>query len=96
MVNAKAKAGLRSSIMVRNADFCYSRSYCPSYNPYTKVQIQGLIVKKFKFKMSKFNKSKPVDRRSFALPCTNKLAKSTRQEKKRSIRKKSETRKILL
>ena len=40
-VKAKAKINLRSSIIVQNLDICCSRSYCPSYNTYSKMQIQG-------------------------------------------------------
>ena len=37
-VNAEAKAGLRSSIMVRDADSRCPRGHCPSQNTSTKVQ----------------------------------------------------------
>ena len=94
MVNAKAKIILRSSIMVWDTDFCCSRGYCSFYNTYAKVQIQGLIIKEFKSKVSKLSKLKPVDRKSSVLFCTNKLAKLIHQEKK-EISKKSHTRKIL-
>ena len=36
-VNAKAKAGLRSIIMIRNLDICYFRDYRPSNNTVLKV-----------------------------------------------------------
>ena len=38
VVNAKAKAGLNSSIIIRNADSYYPRGYCPSQNTFAKMQ----------------------------------------------------------
>ena len=37
MVNAKAKAGLKSSIMVQNIDFYGFKDYCPSQNTSAKI-----------------------------------------------------------
>ena len=40
-VNAKAKAGLRSSTIVRGSDARCSRGHRPSHNTFSKVQTQG-------------------------------------------------------
>ena len=44
-INAEAKAGLRSTTMVRDSDICCLRGHCPSNNTTSKVQIQGTAVK---------------------------------------------------
>ena len=44
-VNAEAKAGLRSTTMVRDLDIRCSRGYRPSNNTTSKVQIQGTAAK---------------------------------------------------
>ena len=40
-VNAEAKAGLRSSTMIRQSDAHCPKNYRPSYNTFSKVQTQG-------------------------------------------------------
>ena len=41
VVNAEAKAGLRSSTIVRDSDACCSRGHRPSHNTSSKMQTQG-------------------------------------------------------
>ena len=82
-VNAETKAGLRSSIMVWNADSHCPRSYCPSQNTSAKVQIQGLIAKESKPKEFRPKKKKPANDKSSDLPCFNEAIKLNHQEKKK-------------
>ena len=44
-VNAKAKADLRSSTMIRNSNICYPRGHCPLNSTASKVQTQGTTAK---------------------------------------------------
>ena len=53
MINAKAKIGLKSSIIVRNMDSYYLRNHCLSQNTFAKIQIHSLTAKKSKLKESK-------------------------------------------
>ena len=46
-VNAEAKAGLKSTIMVQDLDIYCFQGYCLSNNIALKVQIQGIIAKNF-------------------------------------------------
>ena len=46
-INAKAKAGLRSIIMVRDSDIYYSQGHCLFNNTASKVQTQGTTAKNF-------------------------------------------------
>lgn len=87
-VNAKAKAGLKSSIMVWKIDYRYTRDYYLSQTTSTKMQTQGLTAKKSKHKDSKPRKSKVVNSRSSVLPCIDKSAKPICQEKKKKDWKK--------
>ena len=76
-VNAKAKIGLRSSIMVQNVDFYYPQNYCLSQNTFAKVQTLGSTVKKSKSKASKSKDSKLVDRKTLASSHINKPEKTS-------------------
>ena len=78
MVNAKAKARLRSSIMVRDADSHCPKDHCPSQNTSTKVQTQGLTAKKSKPKKSRLKDSKPANEKTLAPPCTDEPGKTFR------------------
>ena len=92
-VNAKAKTGLRSSIMVRDADSHCSRGHCPSQNTSTKVQTQGSTAKESKPEESRPKDSKPADGKTPAPPCTNEPGKTSRQDKKKKYLKKKRDRK---
>ena len=70
-VNGEAKAGLRSSIMIWDADSRCPRGHHLSHNISAKVQTQDLIAKELKPEESKPKESKPVSIRSFALSRTD-------------------------
>ena len=53
ILNVKAKAGLNLNIMVQHLDICYPKSHCLFINTTAKVQIQGIIIKRFCPKKSK-------------------------------------------
>ena len=57
-VNTEAKAGLRSSTMVRDLDACCLRSHRPSNNTTSKMQTQGTTGKKSKLEESRPKKAK--------------------------------------
>ena len=46
VVNAEVKAGLRSSLIIRELDARYLRGHRPSHNNFLKVQTQGTTAKK--------------------------------------------------
>ena len=92
-VNTKAKAGLRSSIMIRNADSYCSRGHRPSQNTSTKMQTQGSIAKKLKPEESRPKDSKPADGKTLAPPRTNEPRKTFHQDKKKKYLKKKRDRK---
>ena len=54
--------------MVRNADFRYSRSHCPSQNTFAKVQTQDLTAKKSTPEEFKLKEVKPADVKSSVPP----------------------------
>ena len=87
-VNVKAKASLKSSIMVRDADFHCLRGYCPSQNTSAKVQTQDSTVKESKPKESRPKDSKPANEKTPAPPYTNKPGKTSCQNKKKEYLKK--------
>ena len=87
-VNAEAKIGLRSSIMVRDADSRYLRGHRPSRNTSTKVQTQSSIVKKSKPEESRPKDSKPANGKTPAPPRNDEPGKISRQDKKKEYLKK--------
>ena len=92
-VNAKAKADLKSSIMVRNADSRCLRGHCLSQNTSTKVQTQGSIAKKSKPEEFRLKDSKSANEKTPAPPHINKPGKGSRQNKKKEYLKKKRDRK---
>ena len=73
-VNAEAKAGLRSTIMVRDSDIHCSQGHRPSNNAASKVQTQGITAKdssRFKELKTKDPKSVPL-RKNLAEPAKKK------------------------
>ena len=65
IVNIKAKASLKSSIIFWNMDSHYFKNYYLSYNNFAKVKTQGLTIKKsqpkeFKPKDSNLTKKNPL------------------------------------
>ena len=59
-VNAKAKAGLKFSIMVWDSDICYLRGHRPSNSTALKVQTQGTTAKDFHLEESKIKEARPT------------------------------------
>ena len=85
-VNVEAKAGLRSSTMVRDSDAHYFKGHCPSYNISSKVQSQGSNNKDFsRSKEPKFKNSKPAPSRNDA--AIESAKKEDRKDKKKRFRR---------
>ena len=89
-VNVEAKASLRSSIMVRDADFRCPRGHRPSQNTFIKVQTQGSTTKESKPKESRPKNLKPADGKTPTLPHTNEPGKTSYQNKKKEYLKKKQ------
>ena len=77
-VNEKAKASLKSSIMVWDADFRCFRGHCLSQNTFAKVQTQDLTIKKSKPEESRPKETKPTNSNSSTLPYFNEAVKPNR------------------
>ena len=88
MVNAEAKAGLRSSIMVRDADSRCPRGHRPSKTTSAKVQTQGSTAQESKPEESRLKDLKLADEKTPAPPHTNEPKKSSCQDKKKEYFKK--------
>ena len=87
-VNAEAKADVRSSLLVRDADSRCPRSYCPSQNISAKVQTQSSIAKKSKPIKLRPKDLKLANKKTPAPPCINEPRKTLRQDKKKKYLKK--------
>ena len=87
-VNAKAKASLRSSIMVWDVDSRCLKGHCPSQNTSTKVQTQGSTVKVSKPKNFRLKDLKPPDEKTPAPPRINEPRKTSCHNKKKEYLKK--------
>ena len=81
VVNAEAKAGLRSSAMVRNSDICYPQGHRSSNSTISKVQTQGTSAKEPHPKEFRTKEAKPAEGKAPAPPRTN-AAESSEQSKK--------------
>ena len=90
VVNKETNTGLKSSIIIRNADFCCSKSHCPSQNTSAKVQTQSLTTKKSKPKESRPKEAKLANSKFSALPHFNEVVKPNCQEKKKYQKKKQD------
>ena len=80
-VNAKAKAGLRSSAMVRDSDICCPRGHRPFNSIASKVQTQGTSAKKPRPEESRTKEAKQAKGKALAPPRTN-AAEPSEQGKK--------------
>ena len=80
-VNAEAKAGLRSTIMVRDLDIRCPRSHRPSNNTASKMQIQGIAAKDF----SRSKKPKSKDPKSVP-PCDNPAEPAKKEDKQKRFK----------
>ena len=67
-VNAEAKAGLRSSTMVRESDARCPRGHRPSHNTASKVQTQGTSAKEPRPEESRTKEAKLVKEKALAPP----------------------------
>ena len=81
--NVEAKASLKSSIMVQDADSRCPKGYCPSQNTFAKVQTEDLTTKESKLKESRPKEAKPTNGKSSTLFRSNEAIKSNCQEKKK-------------
>ena len=93
-VNAKAKAGLRSSTMVRELDARCPRGHHPSHNTSSKVHTQGTTAKEPRTEESRSKEAKLTDgppRSEYAEPGktsrTNKRREYLEKKKKKRDRK---------
>ena len=89
-VNVEAKAGLKSSIIVRDVDSRYPRGHRLSQNTSTKVQTQGLTANESKPKESRPKDSKPANKKTPTPPHTNEPGKISYQNKKKKYLKKKQ------
>ena len=92
-VNTKAKVGLKSSIMVWNADSRYPRGHCLSQNTSSKIQTQDSTAKESKPMESRPKDSKPANEKTPAPPRTNEPEKTFCQDKKKEYLKNKQDRK---
>ena len=93
VVNAEAKAGLRSSPMVFDSNAWCFRGHRPSHNNSPKMQTQGTTAKKPRTKKLRPKKVKQADGKTPALPCSKEPVKPNCQEKKKQYRMKKQDRK---
>ena len=91
-VNPEAKAGLRSSTIVRDLDTRCPRGHRPSHATLVKVQTQGFNTKEFKSKDFKPKKSKSAKDKILALlrSKSTESEKTSHTNKKRSILRRNE------
>ena len=92
-VNAEAKAGLRSSTMVRNSDARYPKGHRSYHNTSSKVLIQGTTAKKPRAEEPRPKEAKQADGKAPAPPRSNEPIKPTRQEMKKEYWKKKQDQK---
>lgn len=93
-INVENKIGLRSSVIVWDAESYCFKSYCLFHNTFAKVQIKSLTAKKSKSEESKSRKSKLANKNFFAPPHINKPAKLIYQAKEKNIKKKARPEKL--
>ena len=82
-VNAEAKAGLKSSIMIQDLDPRYPRGHRPSHNISSKVQTQGTTAKKPRTEKSRPKEAKSVNGKISATLRSNEPAKPNCEKKRR-------------
>ena len=63
-VNAEAKAGLRSSTMVRESDAHCPKGHRPSHNTASKMQTQGTSAKEPRPEESRIKEAKPAEEKA--------------------------------
>ena len=87
-VNVEAKAGLRSSTIVRESDIRCFQGYYSFYNTFSKVQTNGTTARKSHTKESRPKEAKLTDGKAPVPPRSNEPAKPNRKKKKRKWLKK--------
>ena len=88
-INAKAKVGLRSSIMIRDSDIYCPRGYHPSNAIFSaKMWTQRNTAKEYHSKEPKPKEVKPANGKTPTLLCFDKFVKLNCQEKKKEYWKK--------
>ena len=87
-VNAEAKAGLKSSTMIRKSDARCPRGYRLSHNTSSKVQTQETTAKDPHTKESRLKEGKSTNGKAPAPPRSNEPAKLNREKKKQKWLKK--------
>ena len=97
IVNAEAKASLRSSTMVWDTNIHCSKGYRYFNNTASKVQTQEITGKEFKPEKSRPKESKSAEGKNPTLPRSKSTepGKISYTEKKKSILKKNRTKKII-
>lgn len=88
VVNVEAKAGLRSSIMVRHSDIRCLRGKRLSNNTFSKVQNQETTIKETCAEESKPKEAKSNNSKTPIPPRSNEPIKPNRKKKKREWLKK--------
>lgn len=63
----KAKTSPKFGFLVWNANFCYFKDYCLSYNTFAKMKTQNLTIKESKPKKSKIKQSKLGNKKFYIL-----------------------------
>ena len=92
-VNVEAKAGQKSSTMIRNSDARCLRGHRPSHNIFLKVQTQETTTKEPRNEESRPKEVNQADGKDSAPPRFDKPVKPTCQEKKKKYQKKKQYRK---
>ena len=89
VINAKAKAGLKSNAIAQDLDVCCPRNHCYFYTTLAKIYIQRFNIKKYNLKESRSKELKPA-KKKIAPPRSNftKLEKTSHQNKKKKYLKK--------
>ena len=80
-VNAEAKAGLRSSTMVRDSNICCLRGHCLSISTASKIQTQKTTANDFYLKELKVKNVKPTS--SWAAEASKPLKQTCKKKKKK-------------
>ena len=90
-VNVEAKAGLRSSIMVRDSDICCLRDHRPSNSTASKVQTQETTIKDFYLEELKVKETRPTSSRTKANEPSKQAHKEKKKKKHQERRDKEQT-----
>ena len=95
-VNMEVKAGLRSSIMVRDLNTHCPKDHCLSHNTSSKMQTQRITAKKLCAKESRPKEAKQANGKAPALPHSDEPVKFNCQKKKKYRKKKQDWKNFFL